>query len=374
VNCDEEVHYNTIKRYGRIELTCSNCGLTLEIKNGDKTERTPEKNHIRASEEIPSPAGQGLSDPEQTIFVTEEPEYTGLVEYTFSQLESELQKLEELKDSPSIDKIDKSIETTPSPAADKVMETAESPITPAEDISSSIDDTIPENISAYKEIKKDSARPDEPGLKEMHKDPRISGKEAEETSPAEQTEPSNESMVRISSGKKAYEDLTGKLSEKKESRSKYIKNINYFMIAEDKKSTFNTVKSALAEFPFDPLFLSFYGYLIADIERDTNRGVKICREAINRLDTEFPSKKTALSPLLYLNLGKAYILSNRKQEAVTAFRKGLISGPKNIEISGEMRKLGIRNRPPIPFLDRSNPINKYIGLFLYKVLNIRKSE
>jgi hypothetical protein len=31
-----------------------------------------------------------------------------------------------------------------------------------------------------------------------------------------------------------------------------------------------------------------------------------------------------------------------------------------------MQKLGVRKKPPVPFLDRSNPINKYIGKLLNK--------
>jgi len=33
----------------------------------------------------------------------------------------------------------------------------------------------------------------------------------------------------------------------------------------------------------------------------------------------------------------------------------------------EMRVLGKRKKAPVPFLDRSNLINKYIGMILHKV-------
>ena len=34
-------------------------------------------------------------------------------------------------------------------------------------------------------------------------------------------------------------------------------------------------------------------------------------------------------------------------------------------LRAEMKKMGIRRKPPIPFLSRLNPINKYIGKILH---------
>lgn len=33
----------------------------------------------------------------------------------------------------------------------------------------------------------------------------------------------------------------------------------------------------------------------------------------------------------------------------------------------EMKKIGARRKPPIPYLKRTNPINKYIGILLHKL-------
>jgi tetratricopeptide (TPR) repeat protein len=72
-------------------------------------------------------------------------------------------------------------------------------------------------------------------------------------------------------------------------------------------------------------------------------------------------------PAFYLNLGRACLKGNKKAEAIKAFREGLENDPDNHDLLWELRKLGMRKRTPIPFLDRCNPINKYIGLLVSKV-------
>jgi Tfp pilus assembly protein PilF len=75
-------------------------------------------------------------------------------------------------------------------------------------------------------------------------------------------------------------------------------------------------------------------------------------------------------PVLYLNLGKAYVAAGKKKNAVTAFNQGLHYDPQHAAIRKELKKLGARKKPPVSFLDRSNPINKYLG----KVLNPKKQK
>jgi hypothetical protein len=77
-------------------------------------------------------------------------------------------------------------------------------------------------------------------------------------------------------------------------------------------------------------------------------------------------KKEPQNSLLYLNLGRIYRLSKRKGDAVKIFREGL-KFEVNQQIIDELTKIGIRKRPVIPFLRRSNPLNKYLGVILHKL-------
>ncbi|MGE5808925.1 MAG: hypothetical protein ACM32I_07360 [Nitrospirota bacterium] len=72
--------------------------------------------------------------------------------------------------------------------------------------------------------------------------------------------------------------------------------------------------------------------------------------------------KEVLYPVFYLNLGRAYVAGGKRKEAIEAFQQGLKFDGGNRELWKDLRGLGERKKPPLPFLDRSNPINKYIGI------------
>jgi tRNA(Ser,Leu) C12 N-acetylase TAN1 len=54
------------------------------------------------------------------------------------------------------------------------------------------------------------------------------------------------------------------------------------------KEALEHLKKALEDFPLDPFFLSYYGCLVAIVERDTKEGIKICKQAIKKLDAAVP--------------------------------------------------------------------------------------
>ncbi len=72
-----------------------------------------------------------------------------------------------------------------------------------------------------------------------------------------------------------------------------------------------------------------------------------------------------------LNLGRAHLAIGEKEEAIKAFKLGLRADPENKELLGELKKLGVRKSPPVPFLKRNNPINKYLGMLLRRGLKIK---
>jgi hypothetical protein len=68
---------------------------------------------------------------------------------------------------------------------------------------------------------------------------------------------------------------------------------------------------------------------------------------------------------LYLILGRIHLLAGQKPTAIRVFRLGLRC-EKNQNIISELAALGIRRPPPLPFLQRANPVNKYLGILLKK--------
>ncbi|MEW6066982.1 MAG: tetratricopeptide repeat protein [Nitrospirota bacterium] len=105
---------------------------------------------------------------------------------------------------------------------------------------------------------------------------------------------------------------------------------------------------------------SYYAFCIAKERGQFQRAIKLCKNAI----MQQPANSSH-----YLNLGKIYLLLNNKAEAINVFREGLNHETKQ-EIVEELNKLGTRKPPIIPFLKRSNSINKFLGVLL-KLLKLR---
>ena len=99
--------------------------------------------------------------------------------------------------------------------------------------------------------------------------------------------------------------------------------------------------------------LSLLGLSMAKAKGDFHAAEKLCLEAIN---------KSFYRADLYRNLADVYLLWNKKAQAISALRSGLKVDRRNKSLINDLVKLGPRTKPPIPFLSRSNPLNKYIGM------------
>jgi tetratricopeptide (TPR) repeat protein len=110
-----------------------------------------------------------------------------------------------------------------------------------------------------------------------------------------------------------------------------------------------------------PVISSHYAFCIAKARGQVSKAVSLCEEAI---------KKEPKNSLHYLNLGRIYLITNNKEDAIKTFREGL-NYEANQQIIDELNRLGPRKSPIIPFLKRSNLINKYLGITLRKEKSLR---
>ena len=117
----------------------------------------------------------------------------------------------------------------------------------------------------------------------------------------------------------------------------------------------------------NPIVLSYRGYIEALVNKEYAEGIRICRESFKILKSQMSLAESFFLPILYLNLGKTYLIANKKKDAYFSFQKGLDIDKHNEDILKELKKLGIRRKPFFPFLKRSNPLNKYIGILTYKL-------
>jgi tetratricopeptide (TPR) repeat protein len=107
----------------------------------------------------------------------------------------------------------------------------------------------------------------------------------------------------------------------------------------------------------NPLISSYLAFCIAKERGQVQKAISLCNDAI---------KEDPENSFHYLNLGKIYLLEKKNEEAVNIFRQGL-HYEENQHIADELNKIGTRKPLIIPFLKRSNVINKYLGIILSRL-------
>lgn len=106
--------------------------------------------------------------------------------------------------------------------------------------------------------------------------------------------------------------------------------------------------------------LSLMGYSLAREAGQYRKAVEMCFRAIasNPHNSEH-----------YLHMGRIYLLANKKDFAIKAFRKGL-KIRKDARIMEELRLLGIRRPPSFASLPRNHVVNRVAG----KILRVLKLQ
>ena len=101
-----------------------------------------------------------------------------------------------------------------------------------------------------------------------------------------------------------------------------------------------------------PRYLSQYGVCLGLVGSRRDEAVRFCREAVER---------EGYNPDLQWNLGRALLAAERRGEAHAAFIKGLRLQRDHRGIILDLKKMGIRRKPALPFLGRSHPLNVWLG-------------
>jgi predicted Zn-dependent protease len=123
----------------------------------------------------------------------------------------------------------------------------------------------------------------------------------------------------------------------------------------------NAFRMAFKKEPENPLYLSYYGLIVALAEDNLQDGINFCRAAILRTSDE---------PDFFVNLSKVYSKAGQRKKALEALVEGL-NYKNEGRIMTEMRRLGVRRKATIRFLPRNHFLNKALGKFTY---NFRKGR
>ena len=102
-----------------------------------------------------------------------------------------------------------------------------------------------------------------------------------------------------------------------------------------------------------PRYLSYYGVSLAVHADRAREGIYFCREAIAR---------EGYNADLHLNHAKALLAADKRRDAYDSLIRGLSFQPGHPEIRQLLKKMGVRKRPVLPFLERENPVNVKLGL------------
>jgi tetratricopeptide (TPR) repeat protein len=106
----------------------------------------------------------------------------------------------------------------------------------------------------------------------------------------------------------------------------------------------------------NPSWYSYLGYCIAKQRGQLKKGIDLCHVSLG-LEPEVSAH--------YLNLGKIYLLTGNKPEALNVLRNGMLKG-KNKEIQRLLDDIGMRKPPVIASLSRNNLLNRYLGILFNK--------
>jgi len=155
--------------------------------------------------------------------------------------------------------------------------------------------------------------------------------------------------------------------KKSKTPSHFLEEVRLLLQRKDNRSALDLLTQALKKYPDDPFLLSYFGCLETLINKNFADGISLCKRAIELLNEKIPFGQEIFYPTFYLNLGRSYVAANNRSGAIEALQKGLTYDGENKDLLWEMRKLGIRRKPVISRLKRSNPLNKYIGMMLHKL-------
>ena len=98
--------------------------------------------------------------------------------------------------------------------------------------------------------------------------------------------------------------------------------------------------------------LSYFGLCLALIEKKYKAAIELCKRAVA---LQF------YNPDHWVNLTRVYAAAGHRRKALDAVETGLKQHPDYEPLVAIRHTLGVRARPPVPFLDRSHPINVTLG-------------
>jgi predicted Zn-dependent protease len=116
---------------------------------------------------------------------------------------------------------------------------------------------------------------------------------------------------------------------------------------------------ALTEDPENPYYVSYMGLAIAATEHKWDEAENMCMSAI---------RMSRRQGQLYLNLSEVYVAADRKKAATEILARGLRYAPHDDRLKDKIASLSLRRRPFLPFLSRTNSLNRNLGKLRHQAM------
>ncbi len=123
-------------------------------------------------------------------------------------------------------------------------------------------------------------------------------------------------------------------------------------VARDLAAAHAAFERAHRRAPGDPVYMSWYGLTLVLVEKNSTLGVQLADQALRAAGPD---------PDLLLNSARAHLALNQREWAVRAIGRGLELWPEDPRLLAAREAMGTRRAPVIPFLARSNPLNRVLG-------------
>ena len=116
----------------------------------------------------------------------------------------------------------------------------------------------------------------------------------------------------------------------------------------------------------DPRVLTRYGWTLALVEHDAEKGAAFCEEAIRRGLGDGAA---------WLRLAEVHQSLLHRRAAIRALERGLTREPAHDGLHALRRRLGVRRPPVLAFLHRSNWMNVVLGRLRHRLFpNVELTE
>jgi tetratricopeptide (TPR) repeat protein len=99
-------------------------------------------------------------------------------------------------------------------------------------------------------------------------------------------------------------------------------------------------------------YLSYYGLCLSLTDTGRHEAVRCCRLA---------AQMEAYRPDICWNLGRVLLAAGRRREAHKALKWGLRLQSGHKGLRDTLKRMGVRRRPVLTFLDRAHPVNVFLG-------------